>query len=38
MLLGVWIAGETVTRFEWYAVTVILAGVLMLLLKRSARN
>lgn len=38
MLLGVWIAGETVTRFEWYAVTVILAGVLMLLLKRSARG
>jgi drug/metabolite transporter (DMT)-like permease len=38
MLLGVWIAGETVTRFEWYAVTVILAGVLMLLLKRSAKK
>eukprot|EP01035_Chromulina_nebulosa_P001595 gene1595-2134_t len=26
MLLGVWIANETVTRFEWYAVGVVLAG------------
>lgn len=34
MLLGVWIAGETVTRFEWYAVTVILVGVLLLLLRK----
>jgi drug/metabolite transporter (DMT)-like permease len=34
MLLGVWIAGETVTRFEWYAVGVVLAGVLLLLFKR----
>ncbi|MET3915999.1 drug/metabolite transporter (DMT)-like permease [Variovorax sp. OAS795] len=37
MLLGVWIANETVTRFEWYAVVVILAGVLLLLFKRSAK-
>ncbi|CAA2106421.1 drug/metabolite exporter YedA [Variovorax paradoxus] len=34
MLLGVWIAHETVTRFEWYAVGVVLAGVLLLLFKR----
>jgi drug/metabolite transporter (DMT)-like permease len=34
MLLGVWIAHETVTRFEWYAVCVVLAGVLLLLFKR----
>jgi drug/metabolite transporter (DMT)-like permease len=34
MLLGVWIANETVTRFEWYAVAVVLAGVLLLLFKR----
>ncbi|WP_285411016.1 EamA family transporter [Variovorax sp. efr-133-TYG-130] len=34
MLLGVWIGGETVTRFEWYAVGVVLAGVLLLLFKR----
>ena len=36
MLLGVWVAGETVTRFEWYAVAVVLAGVLLLLWKRRA--
>ena len=36
MVLGVWIADETVTRFEWYAVGVILAGVMLLLLKRRA--
>ena len=36
MLLGVWIAGETVTNFEWGAVTVILAGVLLLLWQRRA--
>ena len=36
MLLGVWIANETVTRFEWYAVGVVLAGVLLLLLRRRA--
>ena len=34
MLLGVWIANEAVTRFEWYAVAVVLAGVLLLLFKR----
>ncbi|KQW54470.1 EamA family transporter [Variovorax sp. Root411] len=34
MLLGVWIANETVTRFEWYAVAVVLAGVLLMLFKR----
>jgi drug/metabolite transporter (DMT)-like permease len=34
MLLGVWIAHETVTRFEWYAVGVVLSGVLLLLFKR----
>ncbi|KQX21215.1 EamA family transporter [Variovorax sp. Root434] len=36
MLLGVWIANETVTRFEWYAVAVVLAGVLLMLFKRRA--
>jgi drug/metabolite transporter (DMT)-like permease len=34
MLLGVWIANEAVTRFEWYAVAVVLAGVLLMLFKR----
>ena len=34
MLLGVAVAGETVTRGEWAAVTVVLAGVLLLLWKR----
>jgi drug/metabolite transporter (DMT)-like permease len=38
MLLGVWIANETVTRFEWYAVAVVLAGVLLLLFKRPKKN
>ncbi|MDP9928952.1 drug/metabolite exporter YedA [Variovorax paradoxus] len=38
MLLGVWIANETVTRFEWYAVAVVLAGVLLLLFKRSKKG
>ena len=38
MLLGVWIAHETVTRFEWGAVVVILAGVLLLLLARRQRG
>jgi drug/metabolite transporter (DMT)-like permease len=38
MLLGVWIANETVTRFEWYAVGVVLAGVLLLLFKRSKKT
>jgi drug/metabolite transporter (DMT)-like permease len=36
MLLGVAIAGETVTRYEWHAVAVVLAGVLLLLCKRPA--
>jgi drug/metabolite transporter (DMT)-like permease len=35
MLLGVAIAGETVTRFEWVAVSVVLAGVLLLLWRRA---
>jgi drug/metabolite transporter (DMT)-like permease len=38
MLLGVWVANETVTRFEWYAVAVILAGVLLLLFKRAQKE
>ena len=38
MLLGVWIANETVTRFEWYAVVVVLAGVLLLLFKRPKKD
>ncbi|MDI3380982.1 drug/metabolite exporter YedA [Xenophilus aerolatus] len=36
MLLGVWIAQETVTRFEWYAVGVVLAGVLLLLVQHGS--
>jgi drug/metabolite transporter (DMT)-like permease len=35
MLLGVAIAGEAVTPFEWAAVSVVLAGVLLLLWRRS---
>jgi drug/metabolite transporter (DMT)-like permease len=35
MLLGVAIAGETVTGFEWAAVTVVLAGVVLLVGSRS---
>ncbi|MDM0044028.1 drug/metabolite exporter YedA [Variovorax dokdonensis] len=31
MLLGMWLGGETVTRFEWLAVGVVLAGVMLLL-------
>ncbi len=38
MLLGVWLAGETVTRFEWYAVSVVLAGVLLLLVRRPRKG
>ncbi|KQU91051.1 permease [Variovorax sp. Root318D1] len=38
MLLGVWIANETVTHFEWYAVAIILAGVLLLLFKRPQKG
>jgi drug/metabolite transporter (DMT)-like permease len=36
MLLGVAIAGEAVTPFEWAAVSVVLAGVLLLLWRRSS--
>jgi drug/metabolite transporter (DMT)-like permease len=35
MLLGVEIAGEHVTQFEWIAVSVVLAGVLLLLWRRA---
>ena len=35
MLLGVGVAGESVTAGEWAAVTVVLAGVLLLLWKRA---
>jgi drug/metabolite transporter (DMT)-like permease len=35
MLLGVGVAGESVTGAEWAAVTVVLAGVLLLLWKRA---
>jgi len=35
MLLGVAVAGEHVTRFEWIAVSVVLAGVLLLLWRRA---
>ncbi|MEO8808002.1 MAG: EamA family transporter [Burkholderiaceae bacterium] len=35
MLLGVLVAGESVTSGEWAAVTVVLAGVLLLLWKRA---
>jgi len=34
MLLGVWVAGETVTRYEWAAAGVVLAGVVLLLWKK----
>lgn len=37
MLLGVLVAGETVTRFEVGAVVVVLAGVVLLLLQKSSR-
>ena len=36
MLLGVALAGETVTPFEWAAVSVVLAGVLLLLWRRKS--
>lgn len=35
MLLGVWLGGESVTRAEWSAAAVVLAGVLLLLWKRA---
>ena len=37
MLLGVGVAGESVTGAEWVAVTVVLAGVFLLLWKKTAR-
>lgn len=37
MLLGVLIAGEQVTGFEWAAVSVVLAGVVLLMWKPAAR-
>jgi drug/metabolite transporter (DMT)-like permease len=37
MLLGVVVAGETVTGFEIGAVVVVLAGVVLLLLQKSSR-
>lgn len=37
MLLGVALAGETVTPFEWAAVAVVLAGVVLLVAGRPAR-
>jgi len=37
MLLGVVVAGETVTPYEWSAVGIVLAGVLLLLWRRSGR-
>jgi drug/metabolite transporter (DMT)-like permease len=38
MLLGVAIAGETVTGFEWAAVSIVLAGVVLLVSSRSASS
>lgn len=37
MLLGVAVAGETVTAFEWRAVAVVLAGVVLLMWRPAAR-
>jgi len=37
MLLGIAVAGEQVTGFEWAAVVVVLAGVVLLLWQRSVR-
>ena len=34
MLLGVWLAGETVTAWEWWAAAVIVAGVVLLMARR----
>jgi drug/metabolite transporter (DMT)-like permease len=34
MLLGVWLAGETVTAWEWSAAAVIVAGVVLLMARR----
>ena len=38
MLLGVAVAGEHVTPFEWTAVSVVLAGVVLLLLRPAAKG
>ncbi|HEV8692554.1 MAG TPA: EamA family transporter [Ideonella sp.] len=38
MLLGVAIAGETVTGFEWAAVAVVLAGVVLLVGSRASNS
>ncbi|MEO8302954.1 MAG: EamA family transporter [Betaproteobacteria bacterium] len=34
MLLGIWLAGEVVTAYEWKAVAVILVGVMLLMARR----
>jgi len=38
LLLGVWLAGETVTGFEWLAAGIVLLGVVLLLSGRRAQN
>jgi drug/metabolite transporter (DMT)-like permease len=38
LLLGVWLAGETVTGFEWLAAGVVLAGVVLLLRGRGEQQ
>jgi len=38
MLLGVWLADEVVTAYEWWAAAVILLGVMLLLLRRWRRS
>jgi drug/metabolite transporter (DMT)-like permease len=35
LLLGVWLAGEVVTGFEWLSTAVILLGVVLLMARRS---
>jgi drug/metabolite transporter (DMT)-like permease len=36
LLLGVWLAGEVVTAFEWLSTAVILVGVVLLMARRPA--
>jgi len=36
LLLGVWLAGEVVTAFEWLSTAVILLGVVLLMARRPA--
>ena len=36
LLLGVWLAGEVVTAFEWLSTAVILLGVVLLMARRAA--